>query len=112
MLQKADERSVRRIRLLVARASQDCGAMHPQLFELGAVLDLVLERNEITAEDLRGLEKLAGLISDEAEDCVRTLHCDFVRRDLACELRELNERLGESLAATRATLVTAGGNGV
>jgi hypothetical protein len=83
--------------------------MHPQLFELGAILDLALERDEITAEDLRGLEKLAGLISDEAEDCMRTLHCDFVRRDLVCELRELNERLLESLAATRATLAPAGG---
>lgn len=82
--------------------------MHPQLFELGALLDLVLERNEITAEDVRRLEKVSGLISDEAEDCARTLHCDFVRRDLVCELREIDERLLESLTGTCATLAQVG----
>src|SRR5512140_755740 len=109
MLKTADDRSVRRIRMLVARASQDCGAMHPQLFELGGLLDLVLIRDEITAEDVRRLEKLATQISVEADECERTLHCDFVRRDLVCELRELDERVRQSLAAAQAPeLVTAG----
>lgn len=98
MLETPDERSIRRIRLLVARASQDCGAMHPQLFELGALLDRVLIRADLTADDVRSLEKLSEKISDEAEDCVRSLRCDFVRRDLVCELHELDDRLRESYA--------------
>lgn len=75
--------------------------MHPQLYELGALLDEVLERKEIRVGDVRRLENLAMHISEEAEDCQRTLHCDFIRRDLICELRELNERLHESLVRVR-----------
>ena len=75
--------------------------MHPQLFELGALLDVVLARDAFTADDLRRLGKVSAQISEEADECARTLHCDFVRRDLVCELRELDERLRSSLAAAR-----------
>jgi hypothetical protein len=78
--------------------------MHPQLFELGALLDRVLMRCDLTADDVRVLEKLAVTISDEADDCVRTLHCDFVRRDLICELRELDERLRQSFGFSKQEL--------
>lgn len=70
--------------------------MHPQLFELGALLDRVLVREDLTSDDIHSIEKLSETIADEADDCVRTMHCDFVRRDLVCELRELDDRLRQS----------------
>ena len=73
--------------------------MHPQLFEIGALLDRILVRCDLTPDDVRSLGKLSAMISEEADDCVRTLHCDFVRRDLVCELRELDDRLRESLGS-------------
>ena len=107
MLQKSDERTLWRLRLIVARAAQDCGVMHHQLHDLGAIIDTVTARGAITAADLQRLEKLSTSIARCADDCSRNEHCDFVRADLACELRELDDRLRDSLFSER-TPVLAG----
>ena len=101
MLKKSDERTLWRLRLLVARAAQDCGVMHHQLHDLGALLDGVIERGAISSVDLVRLEKLTLTVARCADDCSRTEHCDFVRADLVCELREVSERLRESLLDAR-----------
>src|SRR5664279_4537353 len=101
MLQKSDERTLWRLRLVVARAAQDCGVMHHELHDLGALLDTVIERGAISAGDLLRMDKLSTSISRCADDCLRTEHCDFVRADLLCELRELSERLRDSLLGAR-----------
>ena len=87
MLKKSDERTLWRLRLIVARAAQDCGVMHHQLHDLGALLDGVIEKGAISSIDLVRLDKLAMTVSRCADDCSRTEHCDFVRADLVCELR-------------------------
>jgi hypothetical protein len=97
MLQKSDERALWRLRLIVARAAQDCGVMHHQLHELGALIDGVIERGEVLDTDLLRLEKASRNIADCADSCSRNEHCDFVRADLVCELRELDERLRDSM---------------
>jgi hypothetical protein len=101
MLQNSDERTLWRLRLVVARAAQDCGVMRHELHDLGALLDTVIERGAISAGDLMGVEKLSASISRCADECLRTEHCDFVRADLLCELRELGERLSASLLDAR-----------
>jgi hypothetical protein len=101
MLKKSDERTLWRLRLIVARAAQDCGVMHHQLHDLGALLDGVIEKGAISSVDLVLLERLAATVARCADDCSRTEHCDFVRADLVCELRELSERLRDSLLDAR-----------
>ena len=101
MLKKSDERTLWRLRLIVARAAQDCGVMHHQLHDLGALLDGVIEREAISSVDMMRLEKLAMAVARCADDCSRTEHCDFVRADLFCELRELAERLRNSILDAR-----------
>ncbi len=110
MLQKSDERTLWRLRLIVARAAQDCGVMHHQLHDLGALIDAVFERGAISAGDLLRLEKLSRAISRCADDCSRTEHCDFVRADLVCELRELNERLRDSMSDARVPELVGSGS--
>ncbi len=102
MLKKSDERTLWRLRLIVARAAQDCGVMHHQLHDLGALLDGVIEKGAISSIDLVRLDgKLARTVTGGADDASRTEHCDFVRADLVCELRELSERLRDSLLDAR-----------
>lgn len=104
-LQKSDERTLWRLRLVVARAAQDCGVMHHQLHDLGALIDSVIERGAVTDSDLLRLDRLSKAIAQCADDCARNEHCDFVRADLVCELRELDARLRDTLYRERTPVV-------
>ncbi len=108
MLQKSDDRTLWRLRLVIARAAQDCGVLRHQLFELGAVLDAMNERGEFTHTDLLRLEKLSTSIARCADDCSRNEHCEFVRADLVCELRELDDRLRDTIYTERTPAVAGG----
>ncbi len=105
ILQKSDERTLWRLRLVLARAAQDCGVMHHQLHDLGALIDTVIERGAVSNVDLMRLEKLSSAIARCADDCARNEHCDFVRADLVCELRELDDRLRDTLYDERTPVV-------
>ena len=108
MLQKSDERALWRLRLIVARAAQDCGVMHHQLHELGALLDGLIERGEVANADLVHLEKVSMNIADCADSCSRNEHCDFVRADLVCELGEIDKRLRDSVYEARQPALSGG----
>lgn len=79
--------------------------MHHQLYDLGALIDVVVERGAITDADLARLEKLSTAIAKCADDCARNEHCDFVRADLVCELRELDDRLRDTIYLDRTPVV-------
>ncbi len=108
MLEKSEQRTLWRLRLLVARAAQDCGVMHHQLHDLGALLDGVIDTGDISSDDLVRLEKISAAVSRCADECRRNEHCEFVRADLFCELRELDERLRRGVFSTVSELLTAG----
>ncbi len=79
--------------------------MHHQLHDLGALLDTVADRGGVTPADLIRLEKLSTDIALCADDCERNEHCEFVRADLVCELRELDDRLRNALYSERTPVV-------
>lgn len=69
----------------------------------------VIERGEVSNADLLHLEKASRNIADCADSCSRNEHCDFVRADLVCELRELDEQLRDSVFEARQPAFSGGG---